>query len=763
MGVPQSFSAGAPVEQGVALVDFGGRKAGAFPGLDALAQPFGVEKLPVGEREAPLGFEQVPRFCEHSEAYRRRRDVMQDGKSADKVEGFCFQAPVGSQVHFRKADWEIGGGAIGGVHQRGAEIEAGIQAAKAVLGQDVGQFTVATAQVKDIFIAAQGVDDATHTRLNALAGGRKVRAKRLVELAIKFNEFAGGFALHPFIILLTGKTMEISERQQTWRERKALTDEKLSLARLILTKVRAGEDVLKAMRAHPAADGSLLGKSALVAAYQQMVAAGEMAADVALLERIRMKPVRTLSGVTTVTVLTKPYPCPGKCIFCPTDVRMPKSYLPDEPGAMRGLEHAFDPYAQVASRIAQLQAVGHPTDKIELLILGGTWSSYRRDYQEWFIKRCFDAMNTPLSPPKSGENQPDLGGGREGGEVCLPGELVAAQALNESAAHRNVGLVIETRPDEIDPKELAWLRYLGVTKVQMGAQSLDDRILGMNKRGHDVAATRRAVALLRAAGFKIVLHWMPNLHGATPQGDREDFARLWNGFCPDEIKIYPNQLLANAELYEVWQRGEFQPYSTEELVELLVDIKPTVPRYCRINRVIRDIPSTNVVEGNKRTSLRQDVHAEMARRGTKCQCVRCREIRKATVAVPALTLNDLVYPAANAEEHFISFDTPEDGLAGFIRLSLPAADAPATGLVDLDGAALIREVHVYGQSLPVGAEMGGAAQHIGLGTRLIEEAEKIARAKGFKRMAVISAVGTRKYYLDRGFERGELYLVKPLG
>jgi elongator complex protein 3 len=350
-----------------------------------------------------------------------------------------------------------------------------------------------------------------------------------------------------------------------------------------------------------------------------------------------------------------------------------------------------------------------------------------------------------------------------GQEVCLPSELAAAQALNENTAHRNVGLVIETRPDEITPKELAWLRYLGVTKVQMGAQSLDDRILEMNKRGHDVQSTRLAVALLRAAGFKIVLHWMPNLHGATPQGDRVDFARLWDGFCPDEIKIYPNQLLANAELYEVWQRGEFHPYTTEELVDLIAEIKPTVPRYCRINRVIRDIPSTNVVEGNKRTSLRQDIHAEMARRGTKCQCVRCREVRKATVDVSALKLTDLIYPAANAEEHFISFDTPDDGLAGFIRLSLPAADAPETGLTDLDGAALIREVHVYGQSLPVGAELGGAAQHVGLGTRLLEEADRIALARGFKRMAVISAIGTRKYYLDRGFERGELYLVKPLG
>ncbi|PKN91460.1 MAG: tRNA uridine(34) 5-carboxymethylaminomethyl modification radical SAM/GNAT enzyme Elp3 [Chloroflexi bacterium HGW-Chloroflexi-6] len=550
--------------------------------------------------------------------------------------------------------------------------------------------------------------------------------------------------------------MEITEKHQSWRDRKALTDEKMILARQILSELRAGQDILKTMRAHPAADGGLLGKSVLVAAYQQMVAAGEMDPDRALLEMIRMKPVRTLSGVTTVTVLTKPYPCPGKCIFCPTDVRMPKSYLPDEPGAMRGLEHAFDPYAQVASRIAQLEAVGHPTDKIELLILGGTWSAYRRDYQEWFIKRCFDAMNTPLLA--SPEN-----GGNGGPEVCLPGELAAAQALNENTAHRNVGLVIETRPDEITPKELAWLRYLGVTKVQMGAQSLDDRILEMNKRGHDVQSTRRAVALLRAAGFKIVLHWMPNLHGATPQGDRVDFARLWDGFCPDEIKIYPNQLLANAELYEVWQRGEFHPYRTEELVDLIADIKPTVPRYCRINRVIRDIPSTNVVEGNKRTSLRQDIHAEMAQRGTKCQCVRCREVRKATVDVSALKLTDLVYPAANAEEHFISFDTPEDGLAGFIRLSLPAADAPETGLTDLEGAALIREVHVYGQSLPVGAELGGAAQHIGLGTRLLEEADRIALAGGFKRMAVISAIGTRKYYLDRGFERGELYLVKPLG
>jgi elongator complex protein 3 len=542
-----------------------------------------------------------------------------------------------------------------------------------------------------------------------------------------------------------------TEKQELWRSTHLLTADKRDLARTVLDEIRRGRDVTKTLRSYPLQGGGYLNKSMLVSIYNEMVAAGEMNEDARLLERIRMKPMRTLSGVTTVTVLTKPYPCPGKCIFCPTDVRMPKSYLPDEPGAMRGLEHEFDPYAQVRSRIEQLQSVGHPTDKIELLILGGTWSSYRRDYQEWFIKRCFDAMNdltTSSFPMREGKAE--------------EGELYNVQSFNETTHHRNVGLVIETRPDEINPDELRWLRHLGVTKVQMGAQSLDDQILEINKRGHDVECTRRATALLRAAGFKIVLHWMPNLLGATPESDREDFAKLWNDFCPDEIKIYPNQLLANAELYEYWQRGEFKPYTTQELIDLIVDIKPTIPRYCRVNRVIRDIPSTNVVEGNRRTSLRQDIHAEMKWRGTHCECVRCREVRGKSVSAGTLKLDDTVYQAGAAEEHFISYVTPDDKLAGFIRLSLPGQDSPQTGMSDLDGAALIREVHVYGQSLPVGAEQAGAAQHAGLGTRLLEKAEAIAKERGFKRMAVISAVGTRGYYLERGFERGELYLAKEI-
>ncbi|MBU2611510.1 MAG: tRNA uridine(34) 5-carboxymethylaminomethyl modification radical SAM/GNAT enzyme Elp3 [Chloroflexi bacterium] len=551
-------------------------------------------------------------------------------------------------------------------------------------------------------------------------------------------------------------------KKQNWLESRTLTPEKLALARLVLDEVRDGRPVAEAVRRHPVKGGHI-NKSTLVAAYSQLVKSGAWQADPRLLARIRMKPVRTLSGVTTVSVLTKPYPCPGRCIFCPDEARMPKSYLSDEPGAMRAVEHNFDPYAQVKSRLQTLEAVGHPTDKIELLILGGTWSSYRRDYQEWFVRRCFEALNGP-NPPVP----PSLEG--KGGE----GGLGLAHAINETAAHRNVGLVVETRPDEITPDELAWLRHLGVTKVQMGAQSLDDHILAVNQRGHSVAETRRAVALLRAGGFKIVLHWMPNLLGATLDSDRADFPRLWESLCPDEIKIYPCQLLENAPLYEYWQRGEYQPYTQEELTALIADLKPTIPRYCRVNRVIRDIPSTHVVAGNKRTSLRQDVHAEMQRRGTRCNCIRCREVRAQGVDADSLKLEDLIYTTDgadrvgavrstySAQEHFLSFVTPDDKVAGFLRLSLPNPDSPSTGMTDLDAAAIIREIHIYGQSLLVGEEGNGAAQHAGLGTRLLKEAGEIARGRGFRRMTVISAVGTRRYYLERGFEKGKLYLLKSL-
>ncbi len=537
--------------------------------------------------------------------------------------------------------------------------------------------------------------------------------------------------------------------EQAWQEARKYSPEKLAIARRILEEIRNGSAVHPAVLRNPLPEGGVIAKHVLVAAYRQLIESGEWQPNLKVLDKIRMKPMRTLSGVTTVTVLTEPAPCPGHCIFCPTEADMPKSYLSDEPGGARAKQNDFDPYRQVLSRLDAYEAIGHPIDKIELLILGGSWTAYPQNYQSWFIQRCLDALN-------SFDSQ----------------SLEEAQTANESNDHRNVGLVIETRPDEITPERLAWFRYLGITKVQVGAQSMNNRILQLNQRGHSAEDTEHACALLRAAGFKIVLHWMPNLSGASPESDRLDFLKLWDKAAPDEIKIYPTQLLKNSALYACWQRGEYHPYETEELISLIAGLKPSIPAYCRVNRIIRDIPSSHVVAGNKRTSLRQDVIQRLTENGQKCNCIRCREVKNQKVDPDTLILKDMVYQPGGSEEHFLEFETPEGKIAGYLRLSLPLTnqlleiqDAPDDYqhfLSDLNQAAIIREIHVYGQSLPVGEEMAGAAQHIGLGTQLIEKAEQLSRAKGYPRIAVIAAIGTRLYYEKRGFLRGSHYLIKPL-
>ena len=482
-------------------------------------------------------------------------------------------------------------------------------------------------------------------------------------------------------------------------------------------------------------------KSDLLYIYEQLCDDDWMEYDETVRTHLQMKPTRSQAGVTVVTVLTKPYPCPGKCIFCPTDVRMPKSYLHDEPGAQRAERHAFDPYTQTEARIQALEQIGHPAEKIELLVLGGTWSSYRRDYQEWFIKRCFDAMN---------------------GEESAT--LAEAQAKNAVGKRRNVGLVVETRQDHITPDELRWFRYLGVTKVQVGIQSMDEHVLAINKRGHDVQSTRDAFRLLRLAGFKIHGHWMANLLGGTPAGDRKDFALMWSDLAirPDELKLYPCMLVENAEMYEYWQRGEYKPYDEETLTELLVDCLIQVPRYVRVNRVIRDFPTTNVVEGNKKANLRQIATQKAEKRGLKLQDIRYREIRRDKVNREDLQLRITTYETDATLEHFLSFETDDERLAGFLRLSLPIQeqDLPLPELAD---HAMIREVHVYGPALNLGKDSSGEAQHMGLGSELIEKAKEMAREAGYGRIAVISAIGTREYYHKlHGFERDGLYMTTAL-
>lgn len=535
--------------------------------------------------------------------------------------------------------------------------------------------------------------------------------------------------------------------EQEWHERRAPVDlngrEDLFIQLIEELVERAplkGDKYQRTMRRYVRRGLPWLSKSQVITAYEELCDQDRMEYRPEVVTALQKKPTRSQAGVTVVTVLTKPYPCPGKCIFCPTDMRMPKSYLHDEPGAMRAERHAFDPYEQTRARIEALENIGHPADKIELLILGGTWSSYRRDYQEWFVRRCLDAMNGVDSAT-----------------------LVEAQELNARGKRRNVGLVVETRPDHVDEDELRWFRYLGVTKVQIGIQSLNDRVLELNKRGETVEDMRNAVRLLRLAGFKIHVHWMPNLLGATPESDIEDFSRLWSDLAlrPDELKIYPCMLLQNAELYEYWQRGEYQPYTDEQITEVLVACKAQVPPYVRINRIIRDIPTTNVVAGITKANLRQIAQQRMKERGLACQCIRCREIRRETVARDELSLRVETYETDATQEHFLSFEREDGRIAGFLRLSLPRRDQEHP-FAALEGHAMIREVHVYGPAVPIGEDSQGEAQHVGLGTQLVEKAKDMSRAAGYEKIAVISAIGTRGYYQRHGFELDGLYMTAAL-
>jgi elongator complex protein 3 len=541
------------------------------------------------------------------------------------------------------------------------------------------------------------------------------------------------------------------------------------------------------LRRHPKSGQALFSKSELIAGYRHLAARHAALSDPRrFLEKVRMKPVRSLSGVTPVTVLTKPFPCPGKCIFCPNDVRMPKSYLSNEPGAQRAGMHRFDPYEQTRSRLSALYWIGHPVDKVELIVLGGTWSSYPESYQVWFLTRVFEALNdfgpgapAPLTSVAvdyaSIEEEVD---GRRGladynrivsefarkqeesglasRETAAWDELASAQKRNETAEARAVGLSLETRPDHLTEEEVVRLRRLGATKIQIGYQSLDDEVLALNQRGHDVLASRRATKLLRQAGFKIQAHWMANLYGSSAERDLEDYERLFSDpdFRPDELKLYPCSLVESATLMAHYEAGRYRPYTEEELLELLIAAMAKTPPYCRLSRVIRDIPGEDILAGSRVTNFRAVAEREMALRGIRSQDIRAREIRDSEVSPESVRLEVLRYRTSSGEESFLSYVTDDGRLAGFLRLSLP--DSPSF-IQELGRSAVIREVHVYGSSVSLGAREEGKAQHAGLGRKLLDEARAEARSRGFESLSVISSVGTRQYYRRQGFVDSPLY------
>ena len=509
----------------------------------------------------------------------------------------------------------------------------------------------------------------------------------------------------------------------------------------------------KILRKYPKGGNKMYAKDELVSAYSTLGKKSEK-----IEERIRMKPTRTISGVATVTVLTKPYPCPGKCIYCPNDPCMPKSYISSEPGAQRALVNKFDPYAQVYNRLVALKSIGHNIQKVELIVLGGTWNFYTNEYQLSFIHECYKALND-VKETTTEHVQPNIG--------SLPKasweELEKEHKKNETAYCRNVGLVVETRPDYIDEQEVVLMRRLGCTKVQIGIQSLSDRILKKNEIGRTVSDTKKAFEILRRMGFKIHGHWMPNLYGSSVRRDIGDYKKLWRkDFSPDELKIYPTSIIENTKLHFLYLDGKYIPYSDEELKYVLKKVLPLTPRYCRLTRIIRDIPSNEIVAGNKRTNLRQIVERELEQEGVKVEDIRAREIRSESVTLDMLELEIVEYVTSVGKEVFLSYKTKDtDRICGFLRLSVPK-NKRKHFLKELEGSSIIREVHVYGKVLGITDKSKGESQHLGLGRRLIEEAERISKDRGFGKISVISAIGTREYYRERGFIGKDLYMHKDI-
>jgi len=493
--------------------------------------------------------------------------------------------------------------------------------------------------------------------------------------------------------------------------------------------------------------------SSLLKEYRKLLKQNKIKRQENLEKILQTRKVRTLSGVAVVTVLTKPYPCPGQCIYCPNDPTMPKSYIKTEPAAARALRLKFSPYKQVQLRIKALQLNGHPTDKIELIVKGGTWSSYPMKYREEFIKKCFDAANGKKSKT-----------------------LEEAQTINQTAKNRIIGLTLETRPDWINVKEIQHLRRLGCTRLELGVQTLENKVSRFILRGHGQAEVAEATKLLRDAGFKVDYHIMPGLPTATAKSDLEHFKILFSDyhFRPDMIKIYPCSVIPNTGLYKLWKDGKYKPLEAKELIELLIKMKVEVPYYVRLSRVIRDIPGDEIAAGSEVTNLREYIQREMDNRGLKCKCIRCREIGRSKIMksknheIKKLFKQKLFitkYKASEGTEYFLSIEDPKrNTIFAFLRLYLPKnQDKELIKLLPtIEGSAFVRELHTYGHLVPVAKKDKTASQHIGMGKKLMVEAEKIAKKSGFNKIAVISGVGVRDYYKKLNYRLKDTYMVKKI-
>jgi elongator complex protein 3 len=510
-------------------------------------------------------------------------------------------------------------------------------------------------------------------------------------------------------------------------------------------------DEIKREYSSSAKTGKILKNSEILSIYYNLLKNKKIERNKILEEILRIRKIRTLSGVAIVAILTRPYKCPGSCFFCPTQKNVPKSYLKDEPAVMRAIMCDYNPYEQVKMRIRALEATGHNVDKIELIVIGGTWSFLPQKYQNWFIKECFRACNE--YGLKSHRYQ-KLG-------------LEKQQKINEKAKYRIIGITLETRPDFINEKEIKKMRKLGCTRVEIGVQTIFDDILKLNKRGHALKEIIKATLLLKDAGFKICYHLMPNLPGSSIKKDKQVFEKIFSGpdFQPDLLKIYPCVVLKTAPLYKWFKNKKYKPYSQKQLFELLMFIKKNIPYYCRIQRLIRDIPTNNIVAGCLIPNLRQELQKQMKKEGWQCKCIRCREVKNDYNPKDKIKLFRQDYNGSQGKEIFLSFETTDrKKLFSLLRLRIPSQilNKKSHFIKELQNSAIIRELHTFGQMVPV-AEKKIAPQHKGLGKKLIKIAEKITKKEfSLNKISVISGIGVKEYYKKLGFAPNGTYMTKNL-
>ncbi|MFA5331401.1 MAG: tRNA uridine(34) 5-carboxymethylaminomethyl modification radical SAM/GNAT enzyme Elp3 [Methanoregula sp.] len=462
-----------------------------------------------------------------------------------------------------------------------------------------------------------------------------------------------------------------------------------------------------------------------------------------------VKPTRTLSGVAPVAVMTSPYPCPhGKCLPCPGGPShpfgSPQSYTGEEPAAKRAREHHYDPFSQVHDRLGQFEILGHHVEKVELIVMGGTMTARPVEYQHEFVARCIEAMDLyPVNTPSS--------------QVPTVADVEEA---NETANVRCIAITFETRPDWCKTEHINRMLELGVTKVELGVQHVNDEILAFNRRGCTVADTAEANRLLRDAGIKVGFHMMPNLPHSTIALDKEMFETIFADprFKPDFLKIYPTLVTPGSEIEELWERKKYAPYDEDQLIDLIAYAKSLIPEYTRLSRVQRDIPAKLIVAGSRHSNFRQLAQERLASQGRHCRCIRCREIgRRPSGVEPDIRV--IKYECCGGTEHFISA-VSGDSLIGFARLRFPSMEFRP----ELHEAALVRELHVYGSLVPVGSEADESEewQHRSFGRILLSRAEEIARDAGFRRVAIMSGIGVRPYYRRQGYVRSGPYMVKEM-